>query len=705
MNGKHVTYYPEALMISHNPHAVVFYQDTKLFNLFVTLRTPQMGKEFVVNNTCSQEDSKFLSDLLVQLQAVQRSMQRLLSSHGYTSLIECDSYLRRYYHYATGLTATMSCPYAYKKSLQLCKLWALQHCTGISPHERTWLLGSRRTKRSTPWACTAGLLNIPRFFYTTFGGSCDSGDITGLQDVLTASVASVDTVHSMVKTIHGKTVYLAKITDKLVTKVNNLQSALRHVDKTFNNWQIKLQKFSTHENCHFNNFMDFLSKFSLEVTRAFSNSLRFTEINDILYQANKLHKQQLVGLKDLPSFLASELQFRLRKISSLAATAQALDAGFPLLLNPMVDFSYEPSKMVGANMLFTLPDLVPNSPFCTIEYLVPLKYKLKTHCYQGPIASDELALLRCSQSEYILHKDLLDKCYRSDDTLVCPQHILNVVNDTNWLGLPWHTNSKLVFSRRHTLAADCSNLHDLLNLGGRYYLATQQRTLALHNSTNRSTNTLLTTPLTVYHFPCEISFSSQTTGFGNCPKQITLHLPLFTSNSFHYVPWLGDQDNHILNLHYKSLNFTPPLEFDNSTLQSLDKTFHLLDEKYVNQVQSLRQSISQLHFVHTTSLNDVLTYLAFVLAILNTVIIFLYHCRNFRSKPRQVVKKFTLRRAKRSISNLKTPPADSLALSDRGLDSASDHENADLPQTSATELDTSNSSCSKCSKPLSVRHH
>ena len=46
MNGKHVTYYPESLMISHNPNAVVFYHDTTLFNLLVTLRTPNMGRDF-----------------------------------------------------------------------------------------------------------------------------------------------------------------------------------------------------------------------------------------------------------------------------------------------------------------------------------------------------------------------------------------------------------------------------------------------------------------------------------------------------------------------------------------------------------------------------------------------------------------------------------------------------------------------------------
>ena len=66
--------------------------------------------------------------------------------------------------------------------------------------------------------------------------------------------------------------------------------------------------------------MEFLSKFSLEVTRSFSTLLRFTEINDILHQAHKLHEQQIIGLRDLPSFLASEFQLRLKQISSLSST-------------------------------------------------------------------------------------------------------------------------------------------------------------------------------------------------------------------------------------------------------------------------------------------------------------------------------------------------------------------------------------------------
>ena len=123
-----------------------------------------------------------------------------------------------------------------------------------------------------------GVLNIPKYIYTAFEGSCDSTDVSGLIDLLLVFARSVNTVHAITRTVQGKTVYLAKITDKLVTKVNNLQSALRSVDNIFKDWQEKLQHFSTHENCHFNNFMEFLSKFSLEVTRSFSSQLRFIEI-------------------------------------------------------------------------------------------------------------------------------------------------------------------------------------------------------------------------------------------------------------------------------------------------------------------------------------------------------------------------------------------------------------------------------------------
>ena len=131
--------------------------------------------------TRDEDASKFLKQLLEKIYTSQRAMQRLLSMHSYTSLIECDSYLCRYYHYSTGFSSTMNCPYAYKTSLNECKLWALKQCDNISAKERRWLLetqqnrkqGSRR-RRTMPWACSAGVLGIPRFFYTkVLGRSCE----------------------------------------------------------------------------------------------------------------------------------------------------------------------------------------------------------------------------------------------------------------------------------------------------------------------------------------------------------------------------------------------------------------------------------------------------------------------------------------------------------------------------------------------------
>ena len=183
-SGKRVTYYPDSLMLSHNPHAVIFYRNTKLLHVYIDLRTPPIGRDFTINDTCDRTQTTFLQTLLIQLRTIQKSTQRLLSAHGYTSLIECESYLRRYYQYSTGLTPTMTCPYAYKKSLQLCKAWALTHCSRISSHERSWLQGSRRGRRSLPWQCTAGLGNLVRYFYQLGGGNCDSNDLSDVWNVL-----------------------------------------------------------------------------------------------------------------------------------------------------------------------------------------------------------------------------------------------------------------------------------------------------------------------------------------------------------------------------------------------------------------------------------------------------------------------------------------------------------------------------------------
>ena len=87
LNGKRVTFYPQPLMISRNPKVIVFYGNTKLLNLFIDPRTPSIGQDLTINNTCSKDETHFLEHLLAQLRTVQKSMQRLLSANGFTSLI------------------------------------------------------------------------------------------------------------------------------------------------------------------------------------------------------------------------------------------------------------------------------------------------------------------------------------------------------------------------------------------------------------------------------------------------------------------------------------------------------------------------------------------------------------------------------------------------------------------------------------------
>ena len=623
-------------------------------------------------------------------------MQRLLSFHGFTSLIECDSYLRRYYQYSSGFPSTMSCPYAYKKSLQLCKVWALATCTNISPRERNWLHSSR-TKRSTPWACDAGVLGIPKFFFTSFGGSCDSNNMLAFVHIFFDLASSLHTTRDLIKTVKGKTVSLAKISDKLTTKVNNLQSVLRTVEANFHEWQSKLLTFSVKDSCHFNNFMEFLSKFSLEITRTFSTLLRFIEINDVIHQVHKLHDKQLVGFDDLPSFLSTEIQLRLKAIPSLRDTVFALDSGFPLLLQPLIDYRYQNSKALSLNILFTVPELPSTSPFCTIEYLLPIKYNISGTCYQGPITRDELTLLHCGNSDYVLHKSILDKCYQSDDTFVCPQNILHLANGTGWLGFPWHKNSKLTFTRRHTQAPDCTNLHVFYHLGGRYYLSTQQGSLKVHNTSNGSSHIIPLSPLMVYHFPCELTFPEQPQGLGNCPDRVAFHIPIFTKTTLHYIPWVN-HDSNILEIHYRSLNLTPPLHFDNSTLKSLDNTYRLLDGRLTTQLTSLQHDISKIHTETTSSTHTWLLYSAFALTLLNTLFISLLCCRIsrpilFQSLP-QV---FSARKQHASHSSTTKLSKQRSRIKQTELEREIESE----PVLSSTELPNI-SMCSTCNKPVTT---
>ena len=225
-------------------------------------------------------------------------------------------------------------------------------------------------------------------------------------------------------------------------------------------------------------------------------------------------------------------------------------------------------------------------------------------------------------------------------------------------------------------------------------MSTQQGLLPVFNTTNGSSHLISLTPLTVYHFPCELTFTTQQTGLGTCPHSITLHLPLFSSNSFRYIPWQND-DNDLLKLHYQSPNFTLPLQFDNQTLQSRDHTFRLLDRQLTSQIATIKQDLSHLHSVSSTTLNDRLTYIASALTLLNTFVIILLYC-SMKRPPNQPLFRTVLFRRKQS------PKSSSNTVSNTLPVSGNDTELEALPTTTNTDLRQENATSSTCTKPVSV---
>lgn len=300
----------------------------------------------------------------------------------------------------------------------------------------------------------------------------------------------------------------------------------------------------------------------------------------------------------------------------MAFTEKALQDGFPLLVNPLVNIEHT-GKQLDLSLLFTVPEIPHKNSFCTVEYLTPLKYNISGTCYTGPITYDNLALVTCSNVKSLVQVDSLQKCFQQDRTLLCPHHIFQSVKNVAWLGFPWNPTTKLSFPRHHQPARDCSDLHPLHVLGGRYYLATTADTLQLN------TGPINTSPLAVYHFACNTTFNGMATGLGVCPDTMEVNIPLFNPDHIRYIPWKPTDDDSSWKLHYKSLNITQPLELDPETLNQLDNVYQHIDSRLSRQLNAVRDSITHIHNASTSTVNDICTYVALVFTALNTVALLL----------------------------------------------------------------------------------
>ena len=581
-------------------------------HLVTKLKALPPGPPLRMNNNCSLPQTTFFGRLLESMHNTQRIMTRLLSLSSFSNLLECDSYLRRYYTYTTGLPSRMRCPRTYQPSLAACKAWALQNCQGFSPHEKMFLSQTSRTKRSSYW-CHAGVFGLFRKIYTALGHSCESTHVSNLKDTLRKLVATVRLSQSMIHVLNGKTVYILKATDMLTTKLNRLSQDMKVIDDTFSSWQAQLKNLWTENQCHESLLFEFLSKHANSVNRAFASLLRLTEMQDVLHQFSALESKTLFGFPHLPPFLHPQIISRLAADESMKFTAQALREGFPLFINPMVDIEHI-GHQIEASLLLTIPEVPGLNGFCTLEYLTPIKFKSLGVCYSGPVTKTNLVLLSCPNSKQILTTETLNQCYYDSYAFICPTNVLTLATNISWLGFPFNPDAKLTFPRHHVPVQDCSNLHPLLHLGGRTFLATSTSTLPL------SSGSLTTSPLSVYSIPCNVSFSGMATGIGRCPDRFSVSIPLATTSSVQFIPWSTAVTNLSKpDFNHPSFQLPSPAQLNTSVLTDIDNTFTTLDGELTSSLDADDQSITNIQASSSTTLSGYLAGFALALSVCSII--------------------------------------------------------------------------------------
>ncbi|XP_020896015.1 uncharacterized protein LOC110234945, partial [Exaiptasia diaphana] len=608
-----IRFYPQAMMIARKPRPLIFYNDTKIVHLRVNLPAIKLTKISSHVKPCFTNDLfPDVADYLLQrLQELETLIQRLGSLEGLTNLIQCDLYLKRYFNAETNLKPKMNCPLAFNASLAHCKAWALERCDHISPHEETWLKGKARRRRSTNILCHAGLFGIPRAIYEATGGDCEPNKVSNLKSTLNKMADAMEDLQSLVRVVNGKTVYLIKVTGALRTRLNQHGKNIHTIHKTLQAWKYIIEKQIRTLSCRVNQDKPLFITLVAQIHKIFAQLIRFLENDDIIHQLFHLKDLKIFGYTALPQILAKEISQQLSSDSNMKNTELALKSGFSLLINPMIDYVYT-DKGLHVNILLTLPEIGAQHSMCAVEYLEPVVYNISGQCYSGPIDQDNLALITCADSRSIVRVDTLAKCFQDNHNFVCPSQVLRQVTSVDWLGLPWNRYTKLPFARTHQKIDDCSSLYPLLHLGGRYYLSTTSTKMTFQNTTNELT--LQLSPLIIYNFPCTVKLPEA--GIDDCPEHLELHVPIMTVENFKYHQWKPGSDKTLIDLHLKSITTLPPLKFNKTILENLDKTYNLLDARLTRRLSSIRESIAKIKATWETTTTEILVYIALPLSLL-----------------------------------------------------------------------------------------
>jgi len=305
----------------------------------------------------------------------------------------------------------------------------------------------------------------------------------------------MDAAQRLIRVVNGKTVYLVKTTDMLSSKLNQVIHSLRLMAGAYSGWNTRFAEYAKDQNCHFNLYREFISLYTMEVHKGLTSLLRLTEIDDLLRQLAHISRKNLVSYADLPRFLTADLSIMLASVPSLANTLDALKDGFPLLMEPLIDYHLANSRNLQSHLFFTLPTLDQHAAICTMEQLVPLSYQINNKYFGGTIARHDLVLLTCDNKRYVLKQAELDQCFKEETTLLCPADVLSTVENPLWLGLKWTPQTKLSFQHAHSPLPHCRNLRPLVHLGRRFYLSTVFNNISIH--TNNSSKLLMLQPFSI----------------------------------------------------------------------------------------------------------------------------------------------------------------------------------------------------------------
>ena len=242
-----VSFYSASLLTK----PLTFYDDTKLVNIHTILNFTQFGRRFSMSNnsSCSQNVGRFFDYLFLTVRRFQKVARWLLSLPGFSVLVECDTFLPKYFQFMVGHASKMSCPRAYRSSVLECKTWALRSCVGFSVEERQWSMDKKRLPRSN-WMFHAGVFGLFRAIYKSTGHKCKPNHVENLKGTLKVLARGLAISQLLTRVVNGKVVYLFKVTDQMNSKLDVLAQDLKIVDSTFSFWQKQLKKFVKSVRCH-----------------------------------------------------------------------------------------------------------------------------------------------------------------------------------------------------------------------------------------------------------------------------------------------------------------------------------------------------------------------------------------------------------------------------------------------------------------------